>query len=97
VTDTVHLVETPEPLFFVITVLWGTICGLVGGRFPDERRAVARAMGIGAILGGLSYVWARSSTTEPAWASEAAVALGLGCSVALVLLLAFGQRPRQTD
>ena len=43
--------DLPEPLFFVITIVWGAVCGLVGGRFPDERTAVARAMGIGALLG----------------------------------------------
>jgi len=89
-------VQVPEPLFFLITVLWGAVCGLVGGRFPSERTAAARAMGIAIGLGGLSFIWATASAAAPEWVPEAAIALGLGCSVSLLLLLVFGQRPRRT-
>jgi hypothetical protein len=95
--DSVEVVEMPEPLFLLITVFWGAVCGLVGGRFPDERGAVARAMGIGSLFGALALMWALASDAEPAWVPEAAVALGIGCTIALSLLLAFGMRPRARD
>jgi hypothetical protein len=54
-------------------------------------------MGIGSLLGLGAYLWALNATSEPAWVPEAAVALGIGCTIALSLLLAFGMRPRARD